>query len=1106
MSGKNTGTRTARPNGTSSKGDARSPPRRSNPRPLSASAGGTVVLADPDQPARRPIVIHPERRLFDPNRPGSAQQGPSDAHDIDGTAPAPKVVAIAARENGKTFEDLMNADAAASRTQKGGSARALNAFSGQSGRREAAANGSSSRANHVDDDRKLASREKSSSVEKEGKASKEGTLFLELDVDSMDLRDTKNVKILYKAVSKLEELVKSRNGETSLVVGDTKERMRLAALTLPLLLSHPTFSHTQNLESRLWKAAFLTRIEQFRRATSPDDAARASAVQFIDGAAAFYSAALDRMKTEWAGKGAPSMPRWARTVGYLGDLARYKVEILEVGGRRDWTEARGWYEMASLLAPDNGLYIYQLATIHGLEGRYLSAFEHFARCQLSRAPFSSAKDRMLLLFGSAKKSYEAKGRKHALELAFVRVLEILHTRISLDRIRLEMKPLREVLVGKNRPERPEGWHVQVTVLTMWVLAGVGPAELVPTGREAAGRDAAGEQAEAGDGPPEQPVSAPGTAHGLEDDRRLLDGEDVAAADREIRAHAAALAAAVLESVVEDAKWFAAPETESGGKGRRDRGRGNARSSFVESPALVAARVWMGWCRTRAGMAWISSSYFESHHSLWQALQRFSSQLHTACSPDDGATTEPDEATGDDSPEAAQPPAAVTDRPASPASQPDEPADAGRPRSGSSTSSSSTTSSARLARTGLFPEDWSLRGFLPVMELHDRVGFDAALGGRMADELFRERMRAWPACAGREEGGMRARALVWEVAEAVRVLPFMDVDPNTGEVFYVGQRKQKDEDYWRLAPAPAFGSSDTARVRRIDDDDDIPAVPSVAAVAPRPVATVAVDDESDEEVEFADLMGGGAPAQPEEEEEPSEEVIQLRNRKRELSELVTSRAGGEALVAAAAAVGDRGRRGRGGFGGPRHVSPAVVVLPPTLVGAQAAQTAAVGGKKVLALEKGMTPLVFDTNCYIGDLEGTREVVEAGWDVVVPLAIITELDGLSSAEGLLGEAAGLALSYLESLFQPGGGGARVGNVTLITAQNSVLPVLTIRTEEWGAGVRGADDVLVRCAKKRGAVLVSNDVNLRLKARGMGVVTGSMEEVFLAAVGKKARKRVV
>ncbi|KAJ3083655.1 hypothetical protein HK102_000968, partial [Quaeritorhiza haematococci] len=241
------------------------------------------------------------------------------------------------------------------------------------------------------------------------------------------------------------------------------------------------------------------------------------------------------------------------------------------------------------------------------------------------------------------------------------------------------------------------------------------------------------------------------------------------------------------------------------------------------------------------------------------------------------------------------------------------------------------------------------------------------------------------------------------------------------------------------------------------------------------------------------------------------------------------------------------------------------------------------KNPLMLVPGTTVVIFDTNCYIDYLDQIRSVVEsAKWVVVVPLVVVTELDGLSTNEGKVGFFASQAVQYLQEEFgtgwASGSGGTSVSApnkrkkwLKLQTSQGNYLPDLRVRTEDWsafssgstisaagggsvgnasGGGLAGGvssdvggpnnmvlksnDDVVLKCcfhyirnpnpslsrlllprngpagAVKEGVkaspvVLVTDDANLRLKARAMGIDVVEHVRDIVAATEERTRKGV-
>ncbi|KAM0748417.1 hypothetical protein T439DRAFT_316305 [Meredithblackwellia eburnea MCA 4105] len=174
-----------------------------------------------------------------------------------------------------------------------------------------------------------------------------------------------------------------------------------------------------------------------------------------------------------------------------------------------------------------------------------------------------------------------------------------------------------------------------------------------------------------------------------------------------------------------------------------------------------------------------------------------------------------------------------------------------------------------------------------------------------------------------------------------------------------------------------------------------------------------------------------------------------------------------------------------------------------------------GRPSLITFPGYTVLVFDTNILLASLSLLVDVVEKeSWTVVVPLAVITELDGLKKNATALGAAAHEAVTYLEGAIRQ-----RSRYLKVQTSRGNYLKDLSIRSEsiDFNNGTdsfspdfaRSMDDVILRAvawqkdhfssrlaivnprADRRSVpsdastvVLVTFDRNLRLKARARGL----------------------
>ncbi|XP_028840421.1 telomerase-binding protein EST1A isoform X1 [Denticeps clupeoides] len=158
------------------------------------------------------------------------------------------------------------------------------------------------------------------------------------------------------------------------------------------------------------------------------------------------------------------------------------------------------------------------------------------------------------------------------------------------------------------------------------------------------------------------------------------------------------------------------------------------------------------------------------------------------------------------------------------------------------------------------------------------------------------------------------------------------------------------------------------------------------------------------------------------------------------------------------------------------------------------------------------LVPDTNCFIDHLEGLRKLIACGfYIIVVPLIVITELDGLAkgqeSREGgvagiggaahsrLVQERAKAAVVFLEQGFE-----AKKPCLRALTSRGNQLDSIALRSEDNSGHKGNNDDVILSCclhyckdkAKdfmpaqrdgpirlRREVVLLTDDRNLRVKA---------------------------
>lgn len=189
-------------------------------------------------------------------------------------------------------------------------------------------------------------------------------------------------------------------------------------------------------------------------------------------------------------------------------------------------------------------------------------------------------------------------------------------------------------------------------------------------------------------------------------------------------------------------------------------------------------------------------------------------------------------------------------------------------------------------------------------------------------------------------------------------------------------------------------------------------------------------------------------------------------------------------------------------------------------ARAARSQPTPARPTARVVAGYTVLVLDTNIFLSSLPTIAQLVSSQrWTVVVPLAVITELDGLARQSA----GAQRAVQFLEANVRAGQG---VGlGLKVQTSRGNYLPSLAVRAEQFGGngfgGSNGAgggwernmDDFILKSAvwqaenfvdrsaflaegsrevetvpgAKAKVVLVSSDRNLRVKARARELEAG-------------------
>ena len=109
--------------------------------------------------------------------------------------------------------------------------------------------------------------------------------------------------------------------------------------------------------------------------------------------------------------------------------------------------------------------------------------------------------------------------------------------------------------------------------------------------------------------------------------------------------------------------------------------------------------------------------------------------------------------------------------------------------------------------------------------------------------------------------------------------------------------------------------------------------------------------------------------------------------------------------------------------------------------------------------GYTVLVVDTNILLSSLSIFASLVESSrWTILVPLAVVTELDGIANNSSPLGQAAAAAITFITSHIR-----SHSLSLKVQTSKGNYLQNLNVRSEEIDfpseSWERSMDDLILR-----------------------------------------------
>ncbi|KAJ3053849.1 hypothetical protein HK097_003259 [Rhizophlyctis rosea] len=209
-----------------------------------------------------------------------------------------------------------------------------------------------------------------------------------------------------------------------------------AALYSKIISYDQALGAKYDLESRLWKNAIYPAIDVLRQQSRNCLVLEKSVIEqwnsFLTEAIQVHEDIIQALERQ-SSKVKEPVPAWHRAVNHAGDLERYRQLYLQQKEEdRDWTATKARYKLSILLAPNNGLYYHQLAIIYVHEGHHLEALYSYLRSLTVKSPFVNSRDAMKLLFRSAAKNKSTKPDRQRFEQLFVKLQEMVFTKISLD--------------------------------------------------------------------------------------------------------------------------------------------------------------------------------------------------------------------------------------------------------------------------------------------------------------------------------------------------------------------------------------------------------------------------------------------------------------------------------------------------------------------------------------------------------------------------------------------------------------------------------------------------------------------------------------------------
>ncbi|CAG8495753.1 7783_t:CDS:2 [Ambispora leptoticha] len=191
--------------------------------------------------------------------------------------------------------------------------------------------------------------------------------------------------------------------------------LRLAQKYIEIMQVDKNVAMKQDFESKCWKYAFYTLIEEFRNTLSLERASTGhrsytnSIVlkqfgKFLNEAETFYIELLKKNIQKTKSSEIPpensQLPKWFRCIGCLGDLARYRWTYSlndHEDKKNEWAiNASNWYKLGITLNPSNGKFYHHLAILASNDE--MQKLYYLCRSLLVKSPFIIARESAIPFF------------------------------------------------------------------------------------------------------------------------------------------------------------------------------------------------------------------------------------------------------------------------------------------------------------------------------------------------------------------------------------------------------------------------------------------------------------------------------------------------------------------------------------------------------------------------------------------------------------------------------------------------------------------------------------------------------------------------------------